>query len=111
MARRMAISFCRAVARPSKRLATLVQEISSTSPTMAIRIDNVFENSLGKPKTIPLAADETSSRVERRSLCSVGDKPFVGMPPRTSRWMTARSARACSRPIPGLSLPMILNQL
>ena len=67
IASRIAISFWRAVARASKRLATLAQAISSTSPTTAMRRRSGRENSLRRSER-PLLPGTTSIRANSRAV-------------------------------------------
>ena len=63
IARRIAISLRRALARASSRFATLAQPINSTSPTTVITISSGLEN-LRRSSSRPLAAGTSTTRLK-----------------------------------------------
>ncbi len=103
-ARRSPISFCRAVARASRRFATLAQAMSRTSPTIDM---STTSGSANRPRRVdaPLAPDVTvirwsirSRRLPGRRSCPSGRPRYWRKATSTFAWSEASWPQAPSRP-------------
>jgi len=106
-ASRTAISFCRVVARVSRRVATLAQAMSSTTPTIAISMIRGVEKS-SRAFESPRAAEWSTSvfsrkRVLNESVASV--KVSWSSASLICRYSTSSSALAAVAVSPGFSRP------